>query len=120
VATGKPGALGFTVPIALTAPRVQGHGKTMLKFDGVKTLEQIRAQVDQSGGAVRLNSNLHDKKGHDHVLLEGGGARVLFNTFNGRFFGTTDKGVEFNSDSAEWDSEPWMQALLQFFYIEKT
>lgn len=88
----------------------------MKKFAGIKTLKVIKAQC--KAARITFDDYLYRKKGNDHVRVIGGGATVLFNSFNGRFFGTTDKGVTFNSDSTEHESEPWFQALLAFFYIE--
>lgn len=35
------------------------------------------------------------------------------------FLGETPDGITFNSDSAKHDKEPWMQSLLNFFYVAK-
>jgi hypothetical protein len=38
--------------------------------------------------------------------------------FNGRFFGKTEKGIEFTSDNTKHDSEPWFQALLKVVLVK--
>lgn len=89
----------------------------MKTFARHKTLREIRAQCRALG--LALNDHLWRSRGHDHVCIEGGGARVLYNTFNGRFFGATDQGVEFSSDNQAQEDRPWFQTLLGFFYVEK-
>jgi hypothetical protein len=89
----------------------------MKRFAGSKTLEQIRAQCDAAG--LALDAERHEKNGDDHVVVRGGGGEVFYRTFNGRFFGTTDTGIEFNSDSTEHEQAPWFQQLLAFFYVDK-
>lgn len=66
---------------------------------------------------LNLNATKYLIDGWDTVVVEGGGARVIYNTFNGNFFGTTPEGMEFDSQSAEHDGHDWFQALLNFFYI---
>lgn len=95
----------------------------MKKFAGHKPIDVIRQQCKDQG--VPLNTHLHDNAGWDTIVVGHRYGRPLrnghavYNTFSGRFYGVTDKGVEFNSDSAKHDKEPWMQALLSFFYVEK-
>jgi hypothetical protein len=88
----------------------------MQTFAGNKTLEQIKAQCKAQG--LAFDDYLYRTAGHDHVRISGGGARVLFNTFNGRFIGITPDGVAFSSDD-KLDGTPWFDALLRFFYVEK-
>lgn len=90
----------------------------MKKFAKHKSYQQIKAQCEAQG--VPLFDKLFVVDGADSILVgclpsEPYG-HVIYNTTNGRFFGKTDKGVEFSSDSAQHDGEPWMQALLAFFY----
>jgi hypothetical protein len=89
----------------------------MKKFARHKTLGEIRSQCMLQ--RLELNDRLYETEGYDTVKITGGGAWVIYNTFNGRFFGATPKGIEFTSDSPQHDSKPWMQALLSFFYVEK-
>jgi hypothetical protein len=48
---------------------------------------------------------------------------VAYNTFNGKFFGSINEGplagTEFSSGSTKHERQPWFQALLSFFYVEK-
>lgn len=88
----------------------------MKKFAAPKDRKTVFAQCKAAG--VKVN-NIPYKKGSDFTYLTGGGAYVAWSSWNGKFFGKTDKGVEFHSDSAKHDKEPWMQALLSFFYVEK-
>jgi hypothetical protein len=107
----------------------------MKTFAGNKTLIIIKQQCAAAGVAV--DDYNFRKHGHDFIGLGIAASKtrpdgspvvpdlakpsgyVLFNTFNGRFFGKTDKGVPFSSDSAEHEAEPWFQALLSFFYVEQ-
>lgn len=90
----------------------------MKKFTRHKTYDEIRAQCRML--RVPLNDEQYRVYGWDTILV---GAKdlgfVIYNTFNGRFFGKTDKGVDFNSDSTRHDRTAWMQQLLAFFYVEK-
>ena len=89
----------------------------MLKFSGVKPLTTILAQCKAQG--VPVDDHHYRTKGWDCIVLGDPKMQrgyVVYNTFNGRFHGVTDKGVKFTSDSSKHDNEPWMQALLAFFY----
>lgn len=84
------------------------------KYKGTKSLEVIQAQCVAQG--LVLNRQRYDE-GDDFVTVhspQAPGAVVFFNTFNGRFFGTTHTGLEFRSDQ-ELDELPWFSALLDFF-----
>lgn len=104
----------------------------MQKFRGVKSSKQIIAQAKAQAKAqgVAVDDYNYRKFGADHIalgvasgkrpdgspLVPGSGRGcVMFNTCSGRFFGVTDKGVRFCSDSSKHDKQPWMQALLSFF-----
>lgn len=95
----------------------------MLKFAGHKTTAQIRRQCEVQGVYLDLAAyNL----GHDTICVGGpvtyGPSKtgwVIFHTVNGRFWGRTPDGTQFQSDTAEHDDKPWMQALLQFFMVSK-
>lgn len=89
----------------------------MKKFARHKTLDEIRKQCQEHG--VPLNTRLYDERGYDTVFVGIGpdSGFAIYNTFNGRFFGRTPDGVEFTSDEDTHDSEPWMQALLNFFMV---
>jgi hypothetical protein len=109
----------------------------MKKFAGTKGLLDIKRQCKAAG--VAYDDYRFRKVGADYVCLgvatgtrpdrspfvlagaDGNprGGFVMFNTFNGTFYGMTDKGVEFDSGSTKHEREPWFQALLSFFYIEK-
>lgn len=123
----------------------------MKKFAGTKPLIQIKQQCAAAG--VAFDDFNFRTKGADYVALGVAdllaarpdtspfvrvGAEtlhgwVMFNTFNGTFYGTTPRaknwqrvgeprvpaGVEFDSGSTTHEHEPWFQALLSFFYVEK-
>jgi hypothetical protein len=80
---------------------------------GHKSHKQIKAQCKALG--LTFRDTLWQEDRSDHVIVEGGGARVYYNTFNGCFFGTTDLGVEFSCETSAYDAEPWFQTLLDFF-----
>lgn len=88
----------------------------MKTFAGNKSLKAIKAQCVAQG--VTFDDRMYRKQGSDHVVVEGGGCRVLFSTFNGNFFGTTPDGTTFDSRETLHEDEPWFQALLSFFYVE--
>lgn len=93
----------------------------MKKFSGNKRLAEIKAQCKQAG--IQFDDARY-KRGDDYVVIrttpnDNASGIVLYNTFNGNFTGTTDKGVNFDSRSDQHENEPWFQALLSFFYVEK-
>ena len=88
----------------------------MKTFGSTKHLKEILAQCKAQGLLVDLDKY---RSGSDYIVIRGGDAEVMFNTFNGRFHGTTPDGVQFSSDNANHEREPWFQALLSFFYNEK-
>jgi hypothetical protein len=90
--------------------------KVFRRFAGNKPLGVIRAQCVAQG--VEFD-NTQFKLGSDYICLRSPGARVLFNTFNGTFFGTTPDGTKFTS-SDKRDGTPWFDALLDFFYEPKS
>lgn len=75
----------------------------------------------------------HYKCGGDHITFESSVneayARIVYNTFNGRFFGTycfVDKRakggyreIDIDSSSTKHEQAAWFQGLLSFFYVEK-
>lgn len=87
-------------------------------FARIKTFEEIAAQCKALG--VPLNAKLYLERGWDTIIvgLRSGG-NVCYNAFNGRFFGTTPDGIEFNSTSTEYENEQWFKDLLNFFYVPK-
>lgn len=89
----------------------------MKKFAGNKTRDQVKAQCEALG--LEFDDTKYEQEGSDYTVIRGGGAEVLWSSWNGRFFGTTDTGVEFSSDNDTHEGEPWFQALLSFFYIDK-
>lgn len=89
----------------------------MKTFAGLKKLDVIKSQCNAAG--IRFDDTRYRQHGDDHVLIAGGGAHVLYNTFNGKFFGITPTGVEFDSSGTQHEHEPWFQALLSFFYVER-
>lgn len=85
----------------------------MRKFGGLKTLDAILALCQRDGVTVDMGRYA---EGMDTVKLEGGGAHVFLNTFNGKFWGVTPWGAEFDSQLTTHESEAWFQSLLMFFY----
>ena len=87
----------------------------LTKFKGPKSFDVIRAQCTDQ--ALTCNSNLYETADSDHVTVFASAspdARVYFNVFSGRFFGTNHLGESFDSDQPR-DNEPWVAALLDFF-----
>lgn len=85
----------------------------MKKFKGHRSFDQIAAQCKEQGLAFECANYV--LRGSDYVGVFSGGVRVLYNTSNGRFFGTHLDGRRF-SESSAFDGEPWFDALLNFFY----
>lgn len=108
----------------------------MKKFAGNKLLGVIKSQCEVAG--VAFDDFNFRAKGADYVCLGiahgyrpdgspyvpsdsiGGVGYVMYNTFNGTFFGRTPEGVRFSSSSTAHESEAWFQQLLSFFYVEKS
>ncbi len=93
----------------------------MKKFAGNKKLEVIQEQCESAG--IHYDDRALDH-GFDHVVIttikgDRNSGQVIYNSVNGNFFGVTHEGVKFNSNETEHEHEPWFQALLSFFYVEK-
>lgn len=93
-------------------PQAKFNGKT---FAGNKPIATIFEQCQAQGLEVVRTS--YDRGG-DHIGISGGGCTVVYNVFNGRFWGDTPSGDEFSSDSVAHETDAWFQALLAFFYAE--
>jgi hypothetical protein len=97
----------------------------MKRFARIKTLDEIKAQCQAQG--VRLCTRLYDTQGWDTVVVGGpisnaaktGPGHAIYSTFNGKFFGRTPDGIEFDSTETRHEHAPWFQALLSFFYVEQ-
>lgn len=93
----------------------------MIKYKRSRTYREIVALCKAQ--KVPFDDRLYRSEGWDTIVVGCKGPHIhrpgqgyaIFNTFNGQFFGTTDKGVKFDSNSSEHDREPWKQALLAFF-----
>lgn len=83
------------------------------------TVDELRTACAAKG--IVLDTNKYDVEGSDYVTLDftfdGERYRTLYNTFNGRFFGRSDGGINFSSDKEEHDAEAWFQALMDFVYV---
>ena len=106
----------------------------MKKFAGNRPLAEIIANAKTQG--VDVDDYNYRVLGYDYVAFgvahgkrpdgtpmiscgPGTDAWVLYTSVSGRFFGRTDKGVDFSSDVNRHEREPWFQALLSFFYTEE-
>jgi NADPH:quinone reductase-like Zn-dependent oxidoreductase len=45
---------------------------------------------------------------------------AVYSVVNGSFYGSTPEGVDFSSGTTWYEHQAWFQALLNFFYVEKT
>lgn len=90
----------------------------MIRFKRHRTYEEIKALCKKQ--KVPLNDFNYRERGWDSIML---GTKddgwVVYNTFNGRFFGKTPTGKDFTSDSTKHDKAEWMQQLLAFFYTNE-
>lgn len=93
----------------------------MKTFAGNKSLDTIIGQALLQG--VSIDARKYLNEGSDHILFHSGPLgpswHVLYNTFNGRFFGRAPNGELFTSDAVTHEGEPWFQALMSFFYVEQ-
>lgn len=66
---------------------------------------------------VPMDDTLYREQGWDTVVVGTvGSGHVIYNTFNGKYFGSTPSGHSFtSSDPAR---APWARDLLNFFYVE--
>lgn len=97
----------------------------MKTFHRFRTASELRTLCRDLG--IRFDDSRHRNDGADTVVVGGpicrdkeGACWVIYNVYNGTFFGRTDKGVEFSSSSTLHEDEPWFQQLLEFFYVERT
>lgn len=95
----------------------------MKTFQRHKTYEEIKAQC--AAQSLYFGDTYYRTHGGDTIKIAkefGNTDYVIFNTTNGRFFGSASvygQTVEFNSDTTTYDGEPWFDALLDFFLVEK-
>lgn len=85
------------------------------KFKGPKMIELIRAQCALQ--ELVCDSTLYDQERSDYIIVFSPIAplgKVFYSDLTGRFFGTNDHGVMFDS-AQPLDDEPWFIALLDFF-----
>lgn len=87
-----------------------------IKFERAKTRDEVLAQCKTQG--IKVDQKAYER-GSDYTTLSKGGCTIVWSSWNGKFMGKTPDGIEFNSDSAKHDNEPWMQALLSFFFVPK-
>ena len=84
----------------------------MKKFAGNRTLTEIKKRCSKLGVIVDDSAF---KNGSDYLKVFGPNFHVLFNTFNGQFFGDF-KGKNFDSSDASLDDQDWFNQLLDLFY----
>ncbi len=94
----------------------------MKKFTAYKDLDTIEAQCKAAG--IQYDARMMDEHGSDYIVVrtladDSHSGEVLYNMFNGNFFGTTPDGIQFDSMNDMHEDEPWFQQLLSFFYVEK-
>lgn len=103
----------------------------MKTFAGNRPTAEIIRNAKAQGVEVL---DAHYKRGGDHIVFESRCpkldgmhfARITYNAFNGRFFGTyavindmRAKVLQIDSSSTKHERHPWFQQLLSFFYVEK-
>lgn len=91
----------------------------MQKFARHRSLKELKAEAKRRGWSV--NDDQYQRQGSDFVRVDFRHGRVsgsaLYSTVNGRFFGKTKTGVEFNSDDSARDRVPYFAALLACCYV---
>lgn len=86
-------------------------------------------------GIAELGSRRPDGSPIVNTASSSTGGWVMFNAINGKFFGETPRkrtwhhplvnefcppsGIRFSSSDTKHEHEPWFQALLAFFYVER-
>jgi len=91
----------------------------MKTFKRHKTFDEVVAQCREQG--VYCDIFPYVRQGADTICI-GAPARTrgvgwaIYNVTNGCFRGETPHGTLFDSSNPEHGREPWMQALLAFFY----
>lgn len=100
----------------------------MKTFERHRSIAEIRKLLHGRKG-WKLDTTAYDRSGHDHVSLTFvvGNTKgwVLYNTFNGKFFGDYGKvgsprRDNFSSSDASLDRKRWFQALLNLFYVPES
>lgn len=90
----------------------------MKKFSRSRTLYELRVECNKRNWP--LDTARYYERGDDHVSFkfsfDGTEGRVLFNTTNGRFFGTA-AGAAFSSDESRFDRKTWFKELLKVAYV---
>lgn len=90
------------------------------KFTRHRTLDELRVLCAERG--IDLNTERYDTRLEDHVCLRGTfadvDAWVIYNTFNGLFFGKTISGgtTKFN-ECSQLDGEAWYAAILDLLFV---
>lgn len=97
--------------------------KPMARFARHRTLTEVLKLAAEKG--YKVDAIRHTQRGSDHIVVhmpgkDGTLIPVLFNVFNGRFFhsGPTPFSY-FTSDETVHEGQPWFDAMLAFFYVDK-
>lgn len=89
----------------------------MKKFSRHLTHDELKKQCKKL--KVPFDDHLYRERGWDTVVVgELSGAHVIYNVWNGKFFGRTPHGRSFSSSDTNWKNAPWFWKLLNFFYVE--
>ena len=92
----------------------------MKKFNGNKSIEEVADQCKERN--LDFDQSKYDA-GSDYVRFAFAhgdtSMHVMLNGFDGRFFGATTSGQDFNSDDSTLDGTPWFDALLDFVYVSE-
>lgn len=90
----------------------------MQKFARHRSVDELKAICAERG--FRIKTDLYEA-GSDHIsvfpIIDGETFSVIYNGFNGRFFGWRNN-ICFASGMASLDDKPWFQALLNLFYTD--
>lgn len=94
------------------------------QFQRFVTLDELKANCQKRDW--KLDTSLHDHRGHDHVnfkfkivirpdrIFTG---RALYNVFNSRLFGELDSGEVFDAATDKHEQAAWFQQLLETCYV---
>ena len=90
----------------------------MKTFTRHRTLKELRTEIKRRGWKLDTEK-FNEGSDYIDIIFKVGrvSGKMLVSMINGRFFGSTDRGTTFSSDSVEHDREPWFKALLEAVYI---
>lgn len=92
----------------------------MKKFTRHVTLVELKERCAEKG--IAIDTEKHDRDFSDYVTVSGAFAGkdfvLIFNTFNGTFFGEMEDKRQF-SETSKFEGEPWYSAILDLLFVSE-